>query len=118
MRHFKAVENIHKKEMEITKYFIECAKSLPDVRIVGKKEDTVMRTAVVSLDFEKHDNAEVSYKLDDEYGIMTRCGMHCAPMAHKTLKTFPQGTVRFSFGYFSDINDVDYCMDAIKKILK
>ena len=112
------IENIHKKEMEITKYFIECAKSLPDVRIVGKKEDTVMRTAVVSLDFEKHDNAEVSYKLDDEYGIMTRCGMHCAPMAHKTLKTFPQGTVRFSFGYFSDINDVDYCMDAIKKIIK
>lgn len=112
------IENIHAKEMELTKRFIALAKELPFVRIVGKKEDASMRTAVVSLDFTKADNAEVSYKLDEEYGIMTRCGMHCAPMAHKTLKTFPQGTVRFSFGYFSDINDVDYCIDAIKKILK
>lgn len=57
------------------------------------------RGPVVSFDFIGEDNAEVSFKLDSEYGISTRCGMHCAPNAHKTLETYPQGTVRFAFGF-------------------
>lgn len=109
------IESIHSREMSLTKRFLEGAQELKNVRIIGKK-NTCMRTAVVSLDFENKDNAEVSYRLDEEYGIMTRCGMHCAPQAHKTLGTFPQGTVRFSFGYSSKEEDVDYCIKAIKKL--
>ena len=108
-------EDIYRHEMEITKYFLEGIKDIKGVKIAGKK-DTQMRTAVVSLDFENTDNAMVSFRLDEEYGIMTRCGMHCAPEAHKTLGTFPQGTVRFSFGYTSRKEDVDICVDAIKKL--
>ena len=113
----RGIAAIHSDEMAVTQYFLDSAKRLKSAKIVGKK-DTVMRTAVVSLDFENHDNAEVSYRLDAEYNIMTRCGMHCAPMAHKSLGTFPQGTVRFSFGYESKKEDVDYCMDALAHICK
>ena len=80
---------------------------------------TAGRVAVVSLDFTGAglDNAEVSYRLDQEYGIMTRCGMHCAPRAHKTLGTFPQGTVRFAFGRENTPQEVEICLGALKTIL-
>jgi selenocysteine lyase/cysteine desulfurase len=48
---------------------------------------------------------------------MTRCGLHCAPSAHKTLKTFPDGTVRFSFSHFNTIEEVDYTIDSIYKCM-
>jgi len=51
-----------------------------------------------------------------DYGILTRCGLHCAPSAHKTLNTFPRGTVRFSLGFASTEEDVDAALRAIKAI--
>ena len=57
-------------------------------------------------------------RLELEYGILTRCGLHCAPSAHKTLGTFPQGTVRFSIGYANAECDVDAAISAIKEILR
>lgn len=75
--------------------------------------------ATVSLDFTQAglDNAMVSFQLDSEYGIMTRCGMHCAPRAHKTLGTFPQGTVRLAFGHRNTPQEVDACLEALETIL-
>ena len=48
--------------------------------------------------------------------ILTRCGLHCAPSAHKTLGTFPQGTVRFSLGWASTEADVDAALAAIRAV--
>jgi selenocysteine lyase/cysteine desulfurase len=76
------------------------------------------RTAVVSLDFKNYDNSEIAYILDHDFGIMTRVGLHCAPSAHKTLGTFPSGTVRFSFGHFNTLEEVRYTIDCINKALK
>lgn len=102
--------------MEITKYFLDQVKEIEGVRIAGKK--TVEgRLGVVSIDFKGFDNSIVSFYLSNKYNIMTRVGMHCAPRAHKTLKTFPQGTVRFSFSHFNTKEEVDICIDAIKTIL-
>ena len=74
--------------------------------------------AIVSLDFPAHDNAEIAYRLDAEYGVMTRCGMHCAPRAHRTLGTFTQGTVRFAFSASNQKEEIDTCIDALSVILK
>ncbi|WP_409069031.1 aminotransferase class V-fold PLP-dependent enzyme [Clostridium sp. FAM 1755] len=109
--------SIRKKELFLTKLFIENALNLDDTRLVGL--NTINnRTSVVSLDFNKIDNAIVSLDLSNEYNIMTRCGLHCAPSAHKTLNTFPQGTVRFSFGHFNTKEDITYTIDALNKIIK
>ena len=78
----------------------------------------VGRTSVVSLDFEGLDNSEVAFMLDREFGIMTRVGLHCSPSAHRTLETFPRGTVRFSFGYFNTPEDVDYAIESIVKVMR
>lgn len=111
------IDNIFSKEMKLTGKFINEVCNMRNVALVGL-EDTMGRTAAVSLDFRGKDNAEISYELDREYGIMTRCGLHCAPSAHKTLNTFPQGTVRFSFNHFNTMEQIIYTVDAINKILK
>ena len=74
------------------------------------------RVGVISVDFLRRDNAEMAYALEVQYGILTRCGLHCAPSAHKTLGTFPQGTVRFSLGWASAEADVDAALAAIRAL--
>lgn len=112
------IENIRSHEMQLCLSFMEKVEKLGDaVRIVGTR-DPQKRCPVVSLDFVEKDNAEVSFELDNEYGISTRCGMHCAPNAHKTLKTYPQGTVRFAFGFKNTEEDVEDAVNAIGQILK
>ena len=110
------IDNMRNEKMEITKYFLDQVKEIDGVKVAGKK--TVEgRLGVVSIDFEGFDNSIVSFYLSSKYKIMTRVGMHCAPRAHKTLKTFPQGTVRFSFSHFNTKEEVDVCINAIKTIL-
>lgn len=110
------IENIARQELAICQRFIDGALTLPDTRVVGKL-DTQDRAAIVSLDFQKMDNAEVSFLLDNQYGVMTRCGLHCAPRAHKSLGTFPQGTVRSSFSHHNTPEEVDICIEGLRKIL-
>jgi selenocysteine lyase/cysteine desulfurase len=110
------IKQISEKEMELTSAFISELKRVESVNIIGKKEVS-NRVAVVSLDFPSSDNAIIASALDEHFGIMTRCGLHCAPAAHKTLKTYPHGTVRFSFGYFNTMEEVEYSMQAIKELI-
>ena len=55
--------------------------------------------------------------LENEYGIMVRCGLHCAPRAHKSVGTYPEGTVRFAPGIFTTEDDMQYAVEAILKVL-
>ncbi|EJO5346842.1 aminotransferase class V-fold PLP-dependent enzyme [Clostridium botulinum] len=112
-----SLSSIREKELFLTKLFIDNILNLNDIKLVGL-ENATNRTAVISLDFSKIDNAEVSLDLSNSYNIMTRCGLHCAPSAHKTLNTFPQGTVRFSFGHFNTREEIIYTIDCLNKIIK
>lgn len=111
-----SLEVIHAKKMELAEYFISKIKDMPGVRIAGKQnlED---RVAVVAVDFTEWDNAMVAFDLEQEYGIMTRVGLHCAPLAHKTLNTYPQGVVRFAFSASNTKEEIDICVDGINKLL-
>ena len=60
---------------------------------------------------------EAGERLDDEYDILVRVGLHCAPLAHQTLGTYPDGTVRVSIGYFNTSEEIALTANAIKKIL-
>ena len=59
---------------------------------------------------------EAGNLLDTEHDILVRSGLHCAPLAHQTLGTYPEGTIRVSFGYFNTLEDVVYTTDIIRKI--
>lgn len=86
------------------------------LRVLGSHRPE-RRTGVVSVDFQRGDNGELAFRLEQEYGIQTRCGLHCAPAAHKTLGTYPQGAVRFSVGPFTTFADIDYVQGAVYELL-
>lgn len=111
------ISAIGDKEARLTERFISGVRALPNVRVIGYGEN-VPHCAVVSLDFIGRDNAEIAFLLDNRYGIMTRTGLHCAPLAHEALGTIKSGTVRFSFGYFNTEQEVDSAICAIKEIIK
>ena len=83
--------------------------------MIGKK-DAQDRTGVVSIQTLNLDTAQVAYELDEDYGIMTRVGLHCAPSAHQTLGTYPTGTIRFSFGWWNTKAEVQAALDALSTI--
>ena len=113
----QGMENIHNHELALTQAFLEGLQSIDLVNIVGK-QDIQDRTAVVSITIDSMDPASIAYELESTYHIMTRVGLHCAPRAHQTLGTYPEGTVRFSFGYANTHEDVVSALSALHRILK
>ncbi|NLY09028.1 MAG: aminotransferase class V-fold PLP-dependent enzyme [Tissierellia bacterium] len=112
------LEAIHKHEIELAKMFIDyIVENIPEVEVIGDKTG-LNRTSVVSINFKTIDNAEAAHVLDDRYQIKTRVGLHCAPIAHKIMGTYPQGTVRFSFGLFNTEEEVAEGLKAIEEIVK
>ena len=95
--------------------FLAGLRDIPGVTLLGP--DTAEgRVAVFSLDFPGQDNAAAAARLEEEFGILTRCGLHCAPSAHRTLGTFPRGTVRLSFGWFNTAEDADAALRAVRAV--
>ena len=113
----QGMENIHNHELALTQAFLEGLQSIDVVNIIGK-QDIQDRTAVVSITIDSMDPASIAYELESNYHIMTRVGLHCAPRAHQTLGTYPEGTVRFSFGYANTHEDVESALSALHRILK
>lgn len=116
LEHIKetGLEKRREKETVLTARMLEGMRKCKNIRFPGPAAEK--RVGVISVDFEKMDNAQAAERLELEYGILTRCGLHCAPLAHKSLGTYPQGTVRLSFGWATAEKDVDAAVAAIIKI--
>jgi cysteine desulfurase family protein len=113
----EGLSTIKEHEDYLTQKFINNILNIPTMKVYGYV-NTENRTSTVSINSSKIDNSELGFILDSEYNIMTRTGLHCAPLAHKTIGTYPTGTLRFSFGYFNDEKDVDYILSSINSIIK
>ena len=109
------VDALRQHEIVLCKRFLDGLESIEGVALCGTT-DLSRRVGVISVDFLRQDNAEAAFRLETEFGILTRCGLHCAPSAHKTLDTFPRGTVRFSLGFANTESDVDAALDAIAAV--
>lgn len=107
------VENIQKKERELTEYFYNEVIKIEGIKIYG---DFSSHAAIVSLNVKDYDSGEVSDALSNDYGIATRPGAHCAPRLHIALGTKYQGAVRFSFSYFTTKEELDTAIKALKEI--
>ena len=111
----RGIDALRAHEKALTARFIAGVLDIPRVRLCGPT-DIARRVGVISLDFLNRDNAAVAFQLEQDYGILIRCGLHCAPSAHKTLGTFPRGTVRFSLGFANTEADVDAALAAIRAL--
>ena len=113
----EGVDKIRQHELELTQKLIEGLKEISGVIVYG--EDQIKdRVAVISFNIKDQLPSEVGLRLDEEYNIMSRVGLHCAPAAHKTIGTFPTGTVRFSMSWFNTFEEVDRAIMAIRNIAK
>jgi cysteine desulfurase family protein len=135
----EGVNKIKNHEASLTSTLLRELHGLPGLAIYGPLK-AELQTATISMTFDSilptGDNhtfggcgsinlawmeegtpvADVGHILDSEFDIFIRVGLHCAPLAHKTLGTFPEGTVRFSMGYFNTLQDVEYTAKVIRKI--
>ncbi len=112
---YKTVEAIRAHDMRCMTRFIDGLREIKGVRLIGT-EDISRRVGVFALDFPGQDNALVGERLEREFGILSRCGLHCAPNAHKTIGTYPEGVVRLSFGWTTTEAEIDAALTAIKVI--
>jgi selenocysteine lyase/cysteine desulfurase len=109
------VASIRRAEEEILGYLLPELAAIPGVVLYGPREPG-RRVAVVSFNLEGRDGAHVGFALDELYGIAVRVGLHCAPDAHKTLGSFPAGSVRASFGPFNTRADAEALVRAVREL--
>ena len=113
----QGIDKIRRHEIDLTRRLIEGLNQIPEVIIYGGSEPE-NQIAVVSFNIRDTFPSEVGLQLDEGYGIMCRIGLHCAPAAHKTIGTFPIGTVRCSMSYFNTHSEIDQTIKAVADIAK
>ncbi len=111
----QGVAAIRAHEIELTQRLIGRLQAVAGVTVYGGL-DPERQTATVSFNVAGKAPSEVGLRLDDEYGIMCRVGLHCAPAAHRTIGTFPDGTVRFGLSAFNTLDEVDAAVEAVAKL--
>ncbi len=134
----EGIDKIRRHEEKLTRALLDGIYDLQNVAIYGPL-DPARQTATVSVTFDStlaedsggslgcgainldwFDNSvpisEAEDRLGSQYNILVRVGLHCAPLAHKTIGTFPDGTVRLSMGYFNTLEDIELAVQAIRRI--
>jgi cysteine desulfurase family protein len=109
------IETIRDHERAMTRLLIDGLSGNRKIRLYGVG-DPDRQTAVVSIRVDGRDCGEVALMLDRDFGIASRAGLHCAPAAHQTVGTFPEGTVRLSMGLFTTVEDVEETVRALNEI--
>lgn len=111
----EGLKKIRDKEMHLVSIILNEFKNIKGVKLYGSL-NPLDRVACVSFNIEGKDSAEVGDILSEKYDIISRVGLHCAPNAHRTIGTFPHGTVRVSVGYFNIEGDIEKLIEAVRYI--
>ncbi len=111
----QGLTSIRERERGLTRRLLEGLAAIPGVRVFGARE-AERRTAIVSWNLAGRNCSEVASALEERAQICCRPGLHCAPLAHRQLGTFPEGSVRFSLGLFNTDAEIDTVLDAVREI--
>jgi cysteine desulfurase family protein len=113
----KGVGAIREYEIQLTQQLIDELKMIPGVTVYSPS-DARMNTGTVSFNISGLAPSEVGLSLDEDFDVLSRVGLHCAPAAHKTIGTYPSGTIRFGLGIFNTSQEVEDAIQAVAKIAK
>jgi cysteine desulfurase family protein len=113
----QGVEHIRAHELELAGLLVDRLKDLPGVTILGPRK-LEQRTAVVSITVDGYAPDQLAAVLDQAFDIATRAGLHCAPQAHRTAGTLECGALRFSPGWFTTRDDIEYATQSLCSILE
>lgn len=109
----EGITAVHEKEQYLRDILVDGLMNARGINVIYPENKNT--TSAVSFYIDQKDVSETGAELDEKYGIAVRCGLHCAPMAHKSFGTFESGTLRVSPGYFNTKKDIDKFLYAIKK---
>ncbi len=112
----KGIETVRAHEKRLTGFLIDGLSNIAGLKLYGTR-DPDRTVAIVSFTAKDRRVSEIGLELDEEYGVLTRVGLHCAPAAHKTIGTFPKGTVRLAPGFFTAVDDIKEAVAAIKRVV-
>ncbi|MFA9397480.1 MAG: aminotransferase class V-fold PLP-dependent enzyme [Clostridiaceae bacterium] len=110
------ISYIREKEIFLTNFFIQELLNIENIFIYGPLDSNKI-TPVISITSDLILPDELSFRLDREFNIMTRCGLHCAPLSHKTIGSYPYGTLRLSPSHFNTKKEIKYAIDSINLII-
>lgn len=110
----EGLETIYSKNFYLRSKLYEGMLNIDGIKLYGNT-DFSKYTTCISFNYKNFDPAEVSYFLECN-GIKTRSGLHCAPLAHKSIGSYPGGTIRFSLGYFNTEEEIDYTLSILNNI--
>lgn len=113
----KNIARIREQELSLTQACLDALSALKEVRVYGTKELN-QKVPVISFTIDGLYSGEIAHILDEQYHIMVRPGLQCAPLIHKTLGTFPHGTVRISIGHTTTEKDLEYFVESLQHIIK
>ncbi|GAB6272794.1 MAG: aminotransferase class V-fold PLP-dependent enzyme [Smithella sp.] len=113
----QTMERIRAKEEQLTRRFLERLEAFKDQVTVYGPNDAARQTAVISFNVKNISPSDAAMFFEEKFGILCRPGLHCAPAAHRTIGTFPRGTVRFSFGFFNTSREVDRAAKAVMALI-
>jgi cysteine desulfurase / selenocysteine lyase len=113
----RTVEAIRAHEQALRSDLVSGLQTIPGIRVYGPS-DSAATTAVVSCRVDGQHVSEVGLRLDEEFGILCRVGLHCAPAAHRTIGTFPEGTIRLAPGMATSPDDIRSVVSAMREIAK
>ncbi len=113
----ETVEKIHTKEWSLTRLLMEGLETLEGIQLLGPPKSQP-RTGIVSFIVEGIDASQLAFRLDREYGIAVRSGMHCTPLAHASAGTLDSGAVRASVGYETTEEDIYAVITAVRQIIE
>ncbi len=111
----KGITNIQSSESTLTQKLLDGLRNIPRVRVYGP-QNSAHNAGTVSFNIQGLAPSEVGLRLDEEFEILARVGLHCSPAAHKTIGTFPVGTVRFGLGIFNRAQEVNRAVEAVAKL--
>lgn len=111
------LDAVYAKEHQLMHRFYEGIRDIAGVTVYGDC-DAALHTGVVALNIWDYDSNEVADELAISFEIATRSGAHCAPRMHQSLGTTERGAVRFSFGYYNTIQEVDRAIDAVRQLAR
>jgi selenocysteine lyase/cysteine desulfurase len=113
----RGMDQVREHFKQMTRMLVEDLSVIPGIRLY-RTLDVEQAVSVVSFTAAGRRVSEIGMRLDDEFGILSRIGLHCAPAAHRTIGSFPEGTVRLSPGFFTTVDDIKKTVWAINEVLK
>lgn len=113
----RGLEQIRADDIALTRQLLDGLRDIPGVTVYGTG-DAARQTATVSFNIEQIEPSSAAFWLDEEFGICCRVGLHCSPAAHKTIGTFPRGTVRFGLGAFNTPDEINAALAAVRLLAR